>query len=162
MTLLAKNTPSGDTSTFVMLANVTRSANTDADGLAGKTREEVMQLFTFSMPDKGVWKDGELPMWGVSDPVRVDHSAGAVPKLGTVYLVRAVARVDVGLNLSYMSEGASTFDEKAGGIEGITLTKVFFIIPIRRDGSLRSRTGFTGMRPIERRNSLLFLIRLRL
>lgn len=126
MTLLAKNTPSGDTSTFVMLANVTRSANTDADGLAGKTREEVMQLFTFSMPDKGVWKDGELPMWGVSDPVRVDHSAGAVPKLGTVYLVRAVARVDVGLNLSNMSEGASTFDEKAGGIEGITLTKVFF------------------------------------
>lgn len=126
MTLLAKNTPSGDTSTFVMLANVTRSANTDADGLAGKTREEVMQLFTFSMPDKGVWKDGELPMWGVSDPVRVDHSAGAVPKLGIVYLVRAVARVDVGLNLSNMSEGASTFDEKAGGIEGITLTKVFF------------------------------------
>ena len=126
MTLLAKNTPSGDTSTFVMLANVTRSADTDADGLAGKTREEVMQLFTFSMPDKGVWKDGELPMWGVSDPVRVDHSAGAVPKLGTVYLVRAVARVDVGLNLSNMSEGASTFDEKAGGIEGITLTKVFF------------------------------------
>ena len=126
MTLLAKNTPSGDTSTFVMLANVTRSANTDADGLAGKTREEVMQLFTFSMPDKGVWKDGELPMWGVSDPVRVEHSAGAVPKLGTVYLVRAVARVDVGLNLSNTSEGASTFDEKAGGIEGITLTKVFF------------------------------------
>ena len=126
MTLLAKNTPSGDTSTFVMLANVTRSANTDADGLAGKTREEVMQLFTFSMPDKGIWKDGELPMWGVSDPVRVDHSAGAVPKLGTVYLVRAVARVDVGLNLSNTSEGASTFDEKAGGIEGITLTKVFF------------------------------------
>ena len=126
MTLLAKNTPSGDTSTFVMLANVTRSANTDADGLAGKTREEVMQLFTFSMPDKGIWKDGELPMWGVSDPVRVEHSAGAVPKLGTVYLVRAVARVDVGLNLSNISEGASTFDEKAGGIEGITLTKVFF------------------------------------
>lgn len=126
MTLLAKNTPSGDTSTFVMLANVTRSANTDADGLAGKTREEVMQLFTFSMPDKGIWKDGELPMWGASDPVRVDHSAGAIPKLGTVYLVRAVARVDVGLNLSNISEGASTFDEKAGGIEGITLTKVFF------------------------------------
>ena len=126
MTLLAKNTPSGDTSTFVMLANVTRSANTDADGLTGKTREEVMQLFTFSMPDKGIWKDGELPMWGASDPVRVDRSAGAVPKLGTVYLVRAVARVDVGLNLSNISEGASTFDEKAGGIEGITLTKVFF------------------------------------
>lgn len=36
MTLLVKNTPSGDTSTFVMLANVTRSANTDADGLAGR------------------------------------------------------------------------------------------------------------------------------
>lgn len=126
MTLLAKNTPSGDTSTFVMLANVTRFANTDADGLAGKTREEVMQLFTFSMPDKGVWKDGELPMWGVSDAVKVDHSTGAVPRLGTIYLVRAVARVDVGLNLSSTSEGASTFDEKASGIGGIALTKVFF------------------------------------
>ena len=126
MTLLAKNTPSGDTSTFVMLANIAASDETGVDKLTGKTREEVMELFTFSMPEKGEWKDGELPMWGVSDPVRVDHSSGAVPKLGIIYLVRAVARVDVGLNLSSTSEGASTFDEKAGGIEGITLTKVFF------------------------------------
>ena len=126
MTLLAKNTPSGNTSTFVMLANIAASDETGADELTGKTREEVMRLFTFSMPDKGTWKDGELPMWGVSDPVKVEHSAGAVPKLGTIYLVRAVARVDVGLNLSSTSEGASTLDEKAGGIEGITLTKVFF------------------------------------
>lgn len=126
MTLLAKNTPSGDTSTFVMLANIATSDETGVDKLTGKTREEVMELFTFSMPEKGEWKDGELPMWGVSDPVRVDHSSGAVPKLGIIYLVRAVARVDVGLNLSSTSEGASTFDEKAGGIEGITLTKVFF------------------------------------
>lgn len=126
MTLLAKNTPSGDTSTFVMLANIAASDETGVDKLTGKTREEVMELFTFSMPEKGEWKDGELPMWGVSDPVRVDHSSGAVPKLGIIYLVRAVARVDVGLNLSSTSERASTFDEKAGGIEGITLTKVFF------------------------------------
>ena len=85
MTLLAKNTPSGDTSTFVMLANVTRFANTDADGLAGKTREEVMQLFTFSMPDKGVWKDGELPMWGVSDAVKaVSYTHLTLP---TIYSV---------------------------------------------------------------------------
>lgn len=126
MTLLAKNTPSGDTSTFVMLANIAASDETGVDKLTGKTREEVMELFTFSMPEKGEWKDGELPMWGVSDPVRVDHSSSAVPKLGIIYLVRAVARVDVGLNLSSTSEGASTFDEKAGGIEGITLTKVFF------------------------------------
>ena len=126
MTLLAKNTPSGDTSTFVMLANIAASDETGVDKLTGKTREEVMELFTFSMPEKGEWKDGELPMWGVSDPVRVDHSSGAVPKLGIIYLVRAVARVDVGLNLSSTSEGAATFDEKAGGIEGITLTKVFF------------------------------------
>ena len=57
---------------------------------------------------------------------RKDIIVAAVPKLGTVYLVRAVARVDVGINLSNISEGAYTFDEKAGGIEGITLTKVFF------------------------------------
>lgn len=126
MTLLAKNTPSGNTSTFVMLANVARSAEIGTDALTGKTREEAMGLFTFSMPERGIWKDGELPMWGISDPVKVDHSSGSVPKLGTIYLIRAVARVDVGLNLSSTSEGASTFDEKAGGIEGITLTKVFF------------------------------------
>lgn len=120
-----------------------------------------MELFTFSMPDKGEWKDGELPMWGISDPVKVDHSSGAVPKLGTIYLIRAVARVDVGLKLSDTSEGASTFDEKAEGIEGITLTKVFFIIPIQKDGSLRSRARLIGIRPIERRNSLPFLIPLR-
>ena len=47
MTLLAKNTPSDDTSTFVMLANVTRSANTDADGLAGKTRGGSHATFHF-------------------------------------------------------------------------------------------------------------------
>ena len=70
---------------------------------------------------------GELPMWGVSDAVKVDHSTGAVPRLGTIYLVRAVARVDVGLNLSSTSEGASTFDEKASGIGGIALTKVVFL-----------------------------------
>ena len=126
MTLLAKNTPSGNTSTFVMLANIATSDEIGADELTGKTREEVMGLFTFFMPDKGEWKDGELPMWGVSDPVKVDHGSGAVPKLGTIYLIRAVARVDVGLKLSETSEGASTFDEKAEGIEGITLTKVFF------------------------------------
>ncbi|WP_075555576.1 hypothetical protein [Parabacteroides timonensis] len=126
MTLLAKNTPSGNTSTFVMLANIAASDEAGAEEWTGKTREEIMELFTFSMPDKGEWKDGELPMWGVSDPIKVDHGSGAVPKLGTIYLIRAVARVDVGLKLSDTSEGASTFDEKAEGIEGITLTKVFF------------------------------------
>ena len=63
MTLLAKNTPSGNTSTFVMLANIATSDEIGADELTGKTREEVMGLFTFFMPDKGEWKDGELPMW---------------------------------------------------------------------------------------------------
>lgn len=144
-----------------MLANIAASDEAGAEEWTGKTREEIMELFTFSMPDKGEWKDGELPMWGVSDPVKVDHSSGAVPKLGTIYLIRAVARVDVGLKLSDTSEGASTFDEKAEGIEGITLTKVFFIIPIQKDGSLRSRARLIGIRPIERRNSLPFLIPLR-
>ena len=53
MTLLAKNTPSGNTSTFVMLANIATSDEIGADELTGKTREEVMGLFTFFMPDKG-------------------------------------------------------------------------------------------------------------
>ena len=142
-----------------MLANIAASDETGAEELTGKTREEVMELFTFSMPDKGEWKDGELPMWGVSDPVKVDHSSGAVPKLGTLYLIRAVGRGVWGLKPS-TSEGASTFDEKAEGIEGITLTKVFFYnTNTKKDGSLRSRARLIGIRPIERRNSLPFLIR---
>ena len=55
MTLLAKNTPSGNTSTFVMLANITASDEAGAEEWTGKTREEIMELFTFSMPDKGEW-----------------------------------------------------------------------------------------------------------
>lgn len=124
MTLFAKNTPSGNTSTFVMLANV--SSAVEADDLEGKTQEEVLDLFTFNMPADGEWNDGELPMWGTSGAIRVDHSSGAVPKLGTIYLIRAVARVDVGLKLSNTAEGASQFNEKAEGIDGIKLTDIYF------------------------------------
>lgn len=126
ITLLAKNTPSGNTSTFVMLANVSRSEATDANALAGKTKEEVMKLFTYDMPEDGNWNNEDLPMWGSSAAIMVDHNSGAVPTLGTIYMIRAVARVDVGLNLSSTSEGADVFDEKANGIEGIKLTKVYF------------------------------------
>lgn len=126
MTFLAKNTPAGNTDTFVVLANVASSEATATAALAGKTRTEVMQLFVFSLPENAAWENGRLPMWGVSSPVVVNHSSGADPKLGTVYLVRAVARVDVGLNLSSSVQGASQFDEKAGGITGISLTKVYF------------------------------------
>ncbi len=126
MTFLAKNTPAGNTDTFVVLANVASSEATATEALAGKTRTEVMKLFVFSLPENAAWENGKLPMWGVSSPVVVNHSSGADPKLGTVYLVRAVARVDVGLNLSSSVQGASQFDEKAGGIAGISLTKVYF------------------------------------
>lgn len=126
ITLLAKNTPSDNTSTFVMLANVSRSEATVADALAGKTKEEVMELFTYDMPEDGIWNNGDLPMWGSSAAITVDHNSGAVPTLGTIYMIRAVARVDVGLNLSSTSEGAAVFDEKAKGIEGVKLTKVYF------------------------------------
>lgn len=124
MTLFAKNTPNGNTSTFVMLANV--SSEIEAEELEGKTREEVLELFTFNMPAEGVWNDGELPMWGTSAAISVNHSSGAVPKLGTIYLIRAVVRVDVGLKLSNTAEGASLFNEKAEGLDGIKLTNIYF------------------------------------
>ena len=64
--------------------------------------------------------------------------------------------------MSNMSEGASTFDEKAGGIEGITLTKVFFYNTNTTGRVSPFENGIYWDEPIERRNSLLFLIRLRL
>ena len=58
MTLLAKNTPSGDTSTFVMLANVTRSANTDADA-PRKGVTLVTPFFVVYQAIKALGVDGE-------------------------------------------------------------------------------------------------------
>lgn len=126
MTLLAKNTPSGDTSTFVMLANIAASDETGVDKLTGKTREEVMELFTFSCPRKGNGRTGSSRCGEFR--IRSGWITVPVPFLNLVLFIWSAlwARVDVGLNLSSTSEGASTFDEKAGGIEGITLTKVFF------------------------------------
>lgn len=126
MVLFARNTPAGNTSTFVMLANVDGHNVPSASGFAGKTKAEVLAGFTFEMPADNVWTDGRLPMWGTSGPVVVNHSSGANPKLGTIHLIRAVARVDVGLGLSTTAEGASQFNETAAGVPGITLTRVFF------------------------------------
>ena len=58
MTLLAKNTSSGNTSTFVVLANIAASDETGAEELTGKTREEVMELFTSPCPTKGNGRTG--------------------------------------------------------------------------------------------------------
>lgn len=126
MVLFAKNTPAGNTSTFVMLVNVDGDNVPSASGFAGKTKAEVLAEFTFEMPANNAWTDGRLPMWGTSAPVVVNHSSGASPKLGTIHLIRAVARVDVGLGLSSTAQGASQFNETAAGVPGITLTKVFF------------------------------------
>lgn len=123
--LLLKHTDAAEYK-FVMLANVPESGKSISTPNEGTSYEEVMKLFTYDMPDKGAWKNGELPMWGEVTTF-VNHNDGANPQIGTVNLIRAVARIDVGLNVTKGQEQDGTlFNETATGITGIELTSVKF------------------------------------
>ena len=110
--LLAKDS-GGTKHTFVMLVNVDSSVKVNSGDLISN----VLKEFTFKTD--GTWSDGTLPMWGEVTAV-VNHTESSVPQLGTIHLIRAVARVDIGLNLT--KDGTTQFNEKANGIEGVTLT----------------------------------------
>lgn len=112
--LLAKDS-GGTKHTFVMLVNVDSSVEVNSGDLISN----VLKEFTFTTD--GTWSDGTLPMWGEVTAV-VNHTESSVPQLGTIHLIRAVARVDIGLNLT--KDGTTQFNEKANGIEGVTLTRV--------------------------------------
>ncbi|MDN4753704.1 BACON domain-containing carbohydrate-binding protein [Porphyromonadaceae bacterium W3.11] len=107
---------------FVVLANVPLE-NPATTVFSGMSSDEVLALFTFKMPNDNTWKGDDLPMWGELSAVAI-HSQGAVPSLGTVSLIRAVARIDIGLNMT--TEGTEQFSEKASGITGISLTYAYF------------------------------------
>lgn len=61
MTLLAKNTPSGNTSTFVMLANITASDEAGAEEWTGKHGKRLWNFSHSPCPTRGNGRDGELP-----------------------------------------------------------------------------------------------------
>lgn len=80
------------------------------------TRKEISELFTFALSTE---TPKRLPMWGELDGVTVSHTlapAGddAVQTIkGPIKMLRSVARIDVGLNLS-----GTPLDEKSSTLTG--------------------------------------------
>lgn len=83
------------------------------------TKADILKSFEYSMKQTTDFASTGLPMWGEVTGVTVDQSAGAVPSIGkTIHLLRAVARVDVGLKMSTVGTSGkdSDFDETASDL----------------------------------------------
>ena len=83
------------------------------------TKADILKSFEYSMSQTTDFATTGLPMWGEVTQVTVDQSAGAVPSIGkTIHLLRAVARVDVGLKMSAVGTSGkdSDFDETASDL----------------------------------------------
>lgn len=81
------------------------------------TRTKISELFTFALSTE---TPARLPMWGELDRITVSHTlatkgANAVQTIpGTIKMLRSVARIDVGLNLS-----GTALDEKSSTLTGL-------------------------------------------
>lgn len=85
---------------IVVLANLTEAEKARKVTL-GTKKTDILKTFEFSMNKDTDFSDTGLPMWGEVTQVEVSQDAGAVPTLGKkIHLLRAVARVDVGLNMT--------------------------------------------------------------
>lgn len=84
--------------------------------VTGKTREEISKIFTFTLSTE---TPEILPMWGELDGVKVSHTLAttgddAVQTItGPIKMLRSVARIDVGLNLS-----GTAFNETSSELKG--------------------------------------------
>ena len=95
---------------IVVLANL--SADDKVKKVSG-TKAEILKSFEYTAT-ADFTKTG-LPMWGELAQQTIDPDVSAVQTIGTIHLLRAVARVDVGLNMD--AKGTSgkdgDFDEKS-------------------------------------------------
>ena len=97
---------------IVVLANLTEDEKARKITRT-KTKEDILKSFEYSMSQATDFATTGLPMWGEVIGVTVDQSAGAVPSIGkTIHLLRAVARVDVGLNMSQVDKTGKDGDFK--------------------------------------------------
>lgn len=105
----------GDGLKLALYANLD-PAQMKTDVAAGKSRTEITKLFNFALSTETPTR---LPMWGELDGVKVSHTlatkdANAVQTIrGTIKMLRSVARIDVGLNLS-----GTPLDEKSSTLTG--------------------------------------------
>ncbi|MDR1004351.1 MAG: hypothetical protein LBL97_05020 [Prevotellaceae bacterium] len=110
------------------LYNVVVIANKGEDvgySLYGKTREEVQQALTFNYSGDWSMTDGKnapFPMWGESYFGKIDKDS-YLSQAASISMLRALARVDVGLSFTPTAEG-SLQSEAFAGISGWTLKSV--------------------------------------
>ena len=102
----------GEGLTFVVLANLSEE---DKVKKVSGNKTEVLKNFEYTVTADTDFAKTGLPMWGELAQQTIDPDVSAVQTIGTIHLLRAVARVDVGLNMD--AKGTSgkdgDFDEKS-------------------------------------------------
>ena len=110
---LKKSSSSDEQHRVVVLANLRKAveeATTRGDLVVGATKADILKKITF---DSGQWtvigtNYTPLPMWGeASQCIAITASTNST-SLGTINLLRSVARIDVGLNISDNGESLGT------------------------------------------------------
>ena len=102
----------GEGLTFVVLANL--SEEDKVKKVLG-TKAEVLKNFEYTVTADTDFAKTGLPMWGELAQQTIDPDVSAVQTIGTIHLLRAVARVDVGLNMTAKGTNGNDgdFDEKS-------------------------------------------------
>lgn len=101
---------------IVVLANLTEAEKVRK--VSGK-KDKILKTFAYSVAQDTDFSESGIPMFGEITQVEVKTDTQPVPTLSkTVHLLRAVARVDVGLNMTATgTSGKDTdFEESASGL----------------------------------------------
>lgn len=102
----------GEGLTFVVLANLSEK---DKVKKVSGTKAEVLKNFEYTVTADTDFAKTGLPMWGELAQQTIDPDVSAVQTIGTIHLLRAVARVDVGLNMDAKGTNGKDgdFDEES-------------------------------------------------
>ena len=102
----------GEGLTFVVLANLSEK---DKVKKVSGTKAEVLKNFEYTVTADTDFAKTGLPMWGELAQQTIDPDVSAVQTIGTIHLLRAVARIDVGLNMDAKGTNGNDgdFDEKS-------------------------------------------------
>lgn len=102
----------GEGLTFVVLANLSEK---DKVKKVSGTKAEVLKNFEYTVTADTDFAKTGLPMWGELAQQTIDPDVSAVQTIGTIHLLRAVARIDVGLNMTAKGTAGKDgdFDEKS-------------------------------------------------
>lgn len=120
-TISAKLKKTTDPVSLVLYANVEGTWTTPAPGTK---KVDVANSLTFTVPAGKAWAAGGLlPMWGEANkvPLDFDNPSSIIGAGKILHLIRAVARIDVGLNLKALTNSGAKdkdFDETAQPLKG--------------------------------------------